>query len=92
MLQPVAPALRQQPDALGEPSGEALDVTNFADIFSPTVAPHFALLCFIVDHIKYIWIKNNFKMMGNLIARKSTYGVNAQLRLRDAKEPAMPTV
>ena len=63
-----------------------------ADIFSPTVAPHFALLCFIVDHIKYIWIKNNFKMMGNLIARKSTYGVNAQLRLRDAKEPAMPTV
>ena len=37
MLQPVAPAVRQQPDALGEPSGEALDVTNFADIVAATL-------------------------------------------------------
>ena len=37
MLQPVAPALRQQPDALGEPSGEALDVTNFVDIVAATL-------------------------------------------------------
>ena len=37
MLQPVALAIRQQPDALGEPSGEALDVTNFVDIVATTL-------------------------------------------------------
>ena len=36
MLQPVALAIRQQPDALGEHSGEALDVTNFVDIVAAT--------------------------------------------------------
>ena len=37
MLQPVALAFRQQLDALGEPSGEAIDVTTFVDIVATTL-------------------------------------------------------